>query len=167
MEPISSYAEMKMPRASVPQNVALPDSFDAFLSFPSAFHEAGASQKKAKTGYSGSGVYTRRDGGQLRCTPLLAESLLCSPPEEASERISHHDESYPAHMATIPSLPSPSTIDDSDDEEEGDQEDCGPSALDSEGRSVILDFGLFVLVNVYCPNDGVCVCVISPDLRLM
>ena len=26
--------------------------------------------------------------------------------------------------------------------------------LDSEGRTLVLDFGLFVLINVYCPNDG-------------
>lgn len=26
--------------------------------------------------------------------------------------------------------------------------------LDSEGRAVLVDLGLFVLINVYCPNDG-------------
>jgi AP endonuclease-2 len=26
--------------------------------------------------------------------------------------------------------------------------------LDSEGRALVLDLGLFVLINVYCPNDG-------------
>lgn len=28
------------------------------------------------------------------------------------------------------------------------------SQLDSEGRVLTIDFGLFVLINVYCPNDG-------------
>lgn len=26
--------------------------------------------------------------------------------------------------------------------------------LDAEGRALVLDFGLFVLINVYCPNEG-------------
>jgi AP endonuclease-2 len=26
-------------------------------------------------------------------------------------------------------------------------------ALDSEGRALVLDFGLFVLINLYCPNE--------------
>ena len=25
--------------------------------------------------------------------------------------------------------------------------------LDNEGRALVLDFGLFVLINVYCPNQ--------------
>ena len=28
------------------------------------------------------------------------------------------------------------------------------SELDSEGRALTIDFGLFVLINLYCPNDG-------------
>ena len=26
--------------------------------------------------------------------------------------------------------------------------------LDLEGRALVLDFGLFVLINLYCPNEG-------------
>ena len=26
--------------------------------------------------------------------------------------------------------------------------------LDPEGRALVLDFGLFVLINLYCPNEG-------------
>ncbi|CAK5273443.1 unnamed protein product [Mycena citricolor] len=32
--------------------------------------------------------------------------------------------------------------------------DVDAQVLDSEGRTLILDFGLFVLVNVYCPSDS-------------
>ena len=80
-----------------------------------------------KTGYSGAAVYTRRSA----VVPLKAEEGLSGvlqprPPFSDSERIG----SYP-------------------DDNELDHKD-----LDSEGRALVIDFGLFVLVNVYCPNDG-------------
>ncbi|KAH8831177.1 DNase I-like protein [Flagelloscypha sp. PMI_526] len=155
--------EMKTPRTSITRDVALPDSFDAFLSFPTAATQDVSasqqqSQKKAKTGYSGSGIYTRRGGTGTRCAPLLAESLLCFPPKDTQERISPSDHAYPALMDFVPQLPIPSSSDDSDKEEdEGEdqvQADSSCEALDSEGRSIILDFGLFVLINVYCPNSA-------------
>ncbi|KAG6843407.1 hypothetical protein H0H93_001131, partial [Arthromyces matolae] len=37
---------------------------------------------------------------------------------------------------------------------EGFDADIDYDDLDSEGRTLILDLGLFVLINVYCPNDG-------------
>ncbi|KIY69404.1 DNase I-like protein [Cylindrobasidium torrendii FP15055 ss-10] len=77
-----------------------------------------------KSGYSGVATYTRR-------VPCKAEEGLTGlldtkPPLTATERVSSH---YPKD---IPDL----------------------ANLDSEGRAVTLDFGAFVLINVYAPNDG-------------
>jgi len=87
-----------------------------------------------KTGYSGTAVYTRKS----LAVPLKAEEgisgvLRPRPPLNEDERISKY-ESYPVQ---------------DDEEQEFDLKD-----LDSEGRAVVVDFGLFVLINVYCPNDG-------------
>lgn len=118
-------AEMKSSRQTLPKQVALPPSFDSFFSFPTY-----------KSGYSGTAVYTRKSVA----VPLKAEeglSGILQPrlPFSESERISKFD-SYPPHIQD-------------DDEQQLDFKD-----LDSEGRAVVVDFGLFVLINVYCPNDG-------------
>ena len=52
------------------------------------------------------------------------------------------DDNYPSHSTL-------NLVDDSADEEQLDFR-----ALDSEGRAVVVDVGLFVLINVYCPNHG-------------
>lgn len=120
--------EMKSSRGSLDRNIAVPDPFHAFFSFPIS-----------KGGYSGVAVYT----DTRTVTPLKAEeglSGIIQPkvPLTTDERISH---SYPsAHeMALMP-----------------DDQDNTPSnlvSLDAEGRALVLDFGLFVLINVYCPNE--------------
>ena len=69
--------------------------------------------------------------------PLKAEEgltglILPRTPLSDGERIS------------LPSTYPPSTVDLSTDFKE----------LDNEGRAILVDLGLFVLINVYCPNDG-------------
>ncbi|KAF8961943.1 Endonuclease/exonuclease/phosphatase [Flammula alnicola] len=123
------FQEMKSSRQGLPKQVALPPSFDSFFSFPTR-----------KTGYSGIAVYTRRSA----VVPLKAEEGLTGliqprPPLNADERISKIG-SYPPDVID-PQVP--------EDEDEVDYED-----LDSEGRAVVVDLGLFVLISVYCPNDG-------------
>jgi AP endonuclease-2 len=114
--------EVKSSRQGLPKQVALPDSYNSFFSFP-----------LRKTGYSGVVTYTRADN----VMPSKAEEGLTGliqprPPFSEEERISRTG-SYPSDVA----------------DPEVDYKD-----LDSEGRAVVVDLGLFVLINVYCPNDG-------------
>jgi AP endonuclease-2 len=88
-----------------------------------------------KSGYSGVATYTRI----ATVTPLKAEEGLTGliqpkPPFTGQERVSRI-ENYPPQLI--------------------DYDDLDYKHLDSEGRAVTVDFGLFVLINVYCPNDGV------------
>ncbi|KAF9529515.1 Endonuclease/exonuclease/phosphatase [Crepidotus variabilis] len=121
---IICFQEMKSSRQGLPKAVAIPPSFESFFSFP-----------VKKSGYSGVATYIRRN----TALPIKAEEGLTGiiqprPPFRADERISDSD-LYP------PEFP--------DDTEEVDYTD-----LDSEGRAIVIDLGLFVLINLYCPNDG-------------
>ncbi|PPQ72764.1 hypothetical protein CVT26_003146 [Gymnopilus dilepis] len=129
---IICFQEMKSARPALPKQVALPASFDSFFSFP-----------VRKTGYSGTAIYTRR----TTSVPVKAEEGLTGllqpvkPPLTLEERISKLG-NYPPDRDDPPPA----------SEEE---EDVDYLTLDSEGRAVVVDLGLFVLVCVYCPNDGV------------
>lgn len=119
---------MKSSRQALPRDVALPSKYGSFFSFPAA-----------KGGYSGVVVYTRADSA----TPLKAEEGLSGRlqpkvPLTTEEQISTH---YPS-VHDIDAFP----------DEEG-KIPVNFEALDSEGRGLVLDFGLFVLINVYCPNE--------------
>ena len=117
--------EVKSSRPSLPKQIALPSSYNSFFSFP-----------LNKTGYSGVATYTRTD----TVIPLKAEEGLTGliqprPAFSEKERISRSG-SYPH------------------DVDDPDAEKVNYKDLDGEGRAVVTDFGLFVLINVYCPNDG-------------
>lgn len=123
---IICFQEMKSSRSGLPKQVAVPPSYDSFFSFPIR-----------KSGYSGVATYTRHSAViPLKAEEGLSGVLQPKPPLTAAERISELD-NYPpnAENAYV----------------EG---DLDYADLDSEGRTVILDLGLFVLINVYCPNDG-------------
>ncbi|KAL0571963.1 Class II abasic (AP) endonuclease [Marasmius crinis-equi] len=142
--------EVKSTRPALTKPVAVPLSYDSFFSFPIQ-----------KSGYSGVATYTRSSA----VVPLKAEeglSLACrsstqlKPPLEQSERVSGV-EAYPDARVVVTTG--------SEDDEEMDQEDRSDrhrtlflrndlKSLDSEGRVLTLDFGMFVLINTYCPNDG-------------
>ncbi|THV03966.1 DNase I-like protein [Dendrothele bispora CBS 962.96] len=169
---IISFQEVKQARNALPKPVALPASYDSFFSFP--IH---------KNGYSGVATYTRADSvvplkaeegitGLLHASPVVEgqpsrrNAASIKKPKlvlSREERVSSSDSSYPG---LSPGLNNNNNDDDNEVE-------LGPSgsksksltgfgftsetdlkALDSEGRTLVLDFGLFVLVNVYCPNDG-------------
>ena len=120
--------EMKSSRAALPRDVALPGPYHSFFSFP-----------VAKGGYSGVAVYV----DSRKVTPLKAEEGLSGrlqpkPPLSEAERIS-------------PSYPFPHDIDLYADEDG--EIPSSFDALDAEGRGLVIDFGLFVLINVYCPNE--------------
>jgi AP endonuclease-2 len=125
---IICFQEMKTSRSSLPRCVALPDDFEAFFSFP-----------QNKGGYSGVAVYAdSRTVTPLRAEEGLSGILQPKPPLTSDDRISR---SYPcAHEIKL--MP--------------DEHGSTPSdfaALEAEGRALIVDFGLFVLINVYCPNE--------------
>jgi AP endonuclease 2 len=122
---------MKSGRRLLSQEVAVPPSFNCFLSFP--IH---------KTGYSGVATYTRSSV----VVPVKAEegitgALQPKPPLKSEEKISSY-EAYPPSMASGPV-------------QEGEEpEEVDFAHLDSEGRAIVTDMGLFVLINTYCPNDS-------------
>lgn len=128
----SPFVEMKITRSSLSRTLALPTSYDSFFSFPIN-----------KGGYSGVAVYTHSQ----RARPVKAEegltgfihpTALKPPWNPDEERISRE---YPlAH-----------TLDLFPDEEGNTLVDL--ATLDGEGRALTLDFGLFVLINTYCPNE--------------
>jgi AP endonuclease-2 len=115
---------MKTSRQNLPKGVGIPPSYHSFFSFP-----------LQKSGYSGVAVYARTDAVLPRqAEEGLSGVLQPKPPLSAAERVSVR-EAYP-------------------DETLGDSAEMDFRDLDSEGRALTIDFGLFVLVNVYCPNDG-------------
>lgn len=119
---------MKSSRAALTRDVAVPGPYHSFFSFP-----------VSKGGYSGVAVYVdSRKVIPLKAEEGLSANIQWKPPLSGEERISR-------------SYPSPREIDLYADEA-GDV----PSsfdALDGEGRCLVIDFGLFVLINVYCPNE--------------
>jgi AP endonuclease-2 len=125
--PPPCLSEMKSSRAAIGRDVALLGSFDSFFSFPDS-----------KGGYSGVAVYT----DSRTATPLKAEEGLSGrlkPPQSPEERVSR---TYPAahELELVP-------------DDDG-QTPYDLLSLDLEGRALVLDFGLFVLINLYCPNEG-------------
>ena len=118
---------MKTSRSSLDRNVGTPDPFDGFFSFPAN-----------KGGYSGVAIYTN----SCRLIPLKAEeglsgSVQPKPPLSLDERISPYP--YANELNLMP-------------DEHGDVPSDWTS-LDGEGRALVLDLGLFILINVYCPNE--------------
>ncbi|KAH9990580.1 Endonuclease/exonuclease/phosphatase [Russula vinacea] len=126
---IICFQEIKSSRAAIGRDIALPDSFHSFFSFPAT-----------KGGYSGVAVYTdTRTATPLKAEEGLSGGLQPKPPLSPEERIST---SYPvAHELDL--------VPDADEQTPNDL-----LALDLEGRALVLDFGLFVLINLYCPNEG-------------
>ncbi|KAF9269129.1 DNase I-like protein [Marasmius fiardii PR-910] len=143
---IINFQEVKASRSILTKPVATPPSYDSFFSFPTS-----------KSGYSGVATYTRSSA----VVPLKAEeglsfanrssSLLKPGPElDVSERVSK-EEAYPDSRVVL--------ISSEDNVEEDRNDDVlalrnDLKSLDAEGRVLTLDFGMFVLINVYCPNDG-------------
>ncbi|KAJ7022669.1 Endonuclease/exonuclease/phosphatase [Mycena alexandri] len=122
---IICFQEMKSSRQNLPKAVGVPPSYHSFFSFP-----------LQKNGYSGVAVYARSEVVLPRkAEEGLTGLLQPKPPLSSAERVSVR-EAYPDEiMAEMAS-------------------DIDFRNLDSEGRALVVDFGMFVLINVYCPNDG-------------
>ncbi|KAI0255687.1 Endonuclease/exonuclease/phosphatase [Lactifluus subvellereus] len=116
---IICFQEMKSSRTAIGRDIALPDSFDSFFSFPAS-----------KGGYSGVAVYTdTRTATPLKAEEGLSGRLQPKPPLSPEERIST---SYPAaHDLDL--------VPDADEQAPHDL-----LSLDLEGRALVLDFGLFM-----------------------
>ncbi|EKM82253.1 hypothetical protein AGABI1DRAFT_70906 [Agaricus bisporus var. burnettii JB137-S8] len=131
---IICFQEVKSSRAALPKSVAVPPSYHSFFSFP-----------VKKTGYSGVAVYSRIS----TVTPLKAEEGLTGlvqpkTPLGPEERVSRWD-NYPPHQEYAAAQSENAY------EEDG---EVDYQLLDGEGRTLVIDFGLFVLINTYCPNDS-------------
>ena len=122
------FPEMKIQRSALQKSIAIPNGYDSFFSFP-----------VAKGGYSGVAVYTKIDvvaphkaeeglTGTLQPKPNFAEQERVSPTYPQARQIKF----YPGENEDTPS---------------------SLTALDAEGRALVLDFGLFVLINLYCPAE--------------
>lgn len=123
--------EMKTSRKDLDRQTAIPSPYDSFFSFP-----------KSKGGYSGVAIYYDPAFAiASKAEEGLAGVVQPKPPLSPSERISS---SYP-HVSELPLI---------GDEENGVPIPTNLVDLDSEGRALVLDFGLFVLINTYCPNDA-------------
>ncbi|KAL1745541.1 Endonuclease/exonuclease/phosphatase [Schizophyllum fasciatum] len=123
---IICFQEMKSSRQNLPKDVAVPQDYTSFFSFPTK-----------KAGYSGVAIYARD-----QYAPRKVEDHLCGLANATTsdpDRISPALSSYPMYCAP---------------DEDPDAVPVDFKSLDAEGRTLIADFGLFVLVNVYCPNDG-------------
>jgi AP endonuclease-2 len=119
---------MKSSRAALERHIALPPSYTGFFSFPAA-----------KGGYSGVAVYAASGITPLKAEEGITGSLQPKPPLSSEERIG----GYPSGIEL-------------EDKLVADEQGNVPldlSALDLEGRGLVVDFGLFVLINVYCPNE--------------
>lgn len=120
---------MKTSRRGLDATIAVPGKYDAYFSFP-----------VAKGGYSGVAVYSNsKTLAALRAEEGLSGCVQPKPPLSAQERISAK---YPA-AESIDLM--------------ADDEGNVPSSLadlDKEGRALVIDFGLFVLINLYCVADS-------------
>ncbi|KAI0272375.1 Endonuclease/exonuclease/phosphatase [Gloeopeniophorella convolvens] len=100
------------------------------VALPDSFH----------SGYSGVAVYTSTTSAvPLKAEEGLSGRLQPKPPLAPAERVSA---SYPAahELDLVPDADAHTPHD--------------LLALDTEGRALALDFGAFVLLNLYCPNEG-------------
>ncbi|KAF7982512.1 hypothetical protein HWV62_28116 [Athelia sp. TMB] len=142
---IICFQEMKSTRPSLARTFALPTAYDAFFSFPAS-----------KSGYSGVAIYTKHPIKPVKAEEGLTGTVYpkIKPPwDPQTERVSNI-EAYPcsrdvdilaeeiedAEMASV--------------EAESEKPDLDLAALDVEGRTLVADFGLFVLINTYCPAES-------------
>lgn len=121
-------AELKTPRQNLTKPQACPTGWDAYLSLTSK-------------GYSGVGTYTLQSTVVAQKAEEGITGFLLDPPHSTLRPALREEE-------RVGSLPVWSELELVDDEQ-------SPSlaSLDLEARAVLVDLGLFVLINVYCPNE--------------
>lgn len=101
-------------------------------------------------------IYTRN----ATCAPIRAEEgitgVLCPPNSAVSFRDLPEEERIGGYPTTEQLTRPPSAYEESDDDGSADEKPApdpkiDAATLDSEGRSVVLEFPAFVLIGVYCP----------------
>ncbi|KAJ5198324.1 uncharacterized protein N7498_007441 [Penicillium cinerascens] len=142
------FQEAKIQRKDLRDDMVLVPGWDCYFSLP-----------KFKKGYSGVVIYTRN----ATCAPIRAEEGLTGVLCPANSAVSFRDLPEDQQIGGYPTseqLTRPAFVNDEDDDEDGaDDEKPAPdpkidaATLDSEGRSVILEFPAFVLIGVYCPAN--------------
>ncbi|CAG8590643.1 4707_t:CDS:2, partial [Paraglomus brasilianum] len=106
------------------KNLALVPGYDAYFSFT-----------KGKSAYSGVVTYVKN----AVIAPVAAEEGISGILSKTASAVKGPDDTTPE--ALIGCIPSGYTTEEL-------------LAIDSEGRCVVLDFNLFTLFNVYCPNES-------------
>ena len=119
-------AETKITKKQVERSMAILPSWDSFFSSYS---------RKPERGYSGTCIFTRREA----VVPLKAEEGISGllPLERGKGEAGSSDQLIGGTLS-----PESIALDMSD-----------VRTIDSEGRTTIVDLGLFVLINLYCPNE--------------
>ncbi|KAG0235737.1 Class II abasic (AP) endonuclease [Actinomortierella wolfii] len=163
------FQETKITRSKLGTDIALVPTYDSYWSF-----------HKRKSGYSGVAVYIKDHhrlvaveqgisgilSGQMAVPPppltpsISRESSTTTPPGTPFElrRISSSaSASIPSSATTTTAKGAASTMDNPSIRRIGGYvthyEPSILQELDSEGRALVLDFGMFVLFNLYCPNE--------------
>lgn len=154
---------MKTSRKDLDKATAVPAPYDSFFSFPTA-----------KGGYSGVAVYVDPRSGALvhKAEEGLTGTLQpkSGPPLRPEERVLDIYPSMEEVTRVLEDLDKDTARPESKATDDTDTSmldasatpplvvDSSPpptlQALDAEGRTLVLDFGLFVLINTYCPNDA-------------
>ncbi|CCA69095.1 related to APN2-AP endonuclease, exonuclease III homolog [Serendipita indica DSM 11827] len=120
--------ELKTAKRALDASTAVPGKYDGYFSLAS------------KAGYSGVAVYTNSHKVRaLKAEEGLSGGVQPKPPLTPQERVS---QTYPA-VSRINLM--------------ANDDGSIPSSLlelDKEGRALVLDFGMFVLINVYCVADS-------------
>lgn len=128
---IICFQETKIQRKDLRDDMVLVPGFDCYWSLP-----------RYKKGYSGVVIYTRNE----KCAPIRAEEgitgVLCPPNSIVPFRELDEDQQ-------IGGYPTQEQIREACDGADG----VDPTALDAEGRCVILEFPAFVLLGTYCPAE--------------
>ncbi|KAK6496426.1 Class II abasic (AP) endonuclease [Arthrobotrys musiformis] len=115
------FQELKIQAKDLRDDMVLIPGWDSYFTFP-----------KHKKGYSGVAIYTR----QSKIAPIKAEEGITGHllPTGAPRNTSYRDLPEDRQIGGYPTI----------DKEDG-------VTLDSEGRGLVVDFGLFVLIGTYCP----------------
>ncbi|KAK6502229.1 Class II abasic (AP) endonuclease, variant 3 [Arthrobotrys conoides] len=115
------FQELKIQSKDLRDDMVLIPGWDSYFTFP-----------KHKKGYSGVAIYTR----QSKISPIKAEEGITGHllPTGAARNTSYRDLPEDQQIGGYPTI----------DKDDG-------VVLDSEGRGLVVDFGLFVLIGTYCP----------------
>ncbi|EFX04950.1 DNA lyase [Grosmannia clavigera kw1407] len=121
---IVCFQEVKTPKPSLTDDLVFIPGWDSFYSFP-----------HSQTGYSGVSVYTR----DSCCVPTRVEEGVTGVLRAPGTTTRYIDRPADRQIGGYPT------------ERQLQSAAVARDLIDAEGRCLVLDFPLFVLINVYCP----------------